>query len=96
MLKLFKNLGKKEWLLILASLILIITQVWLDLKLPDYMSRITRLVQTEGSEMSEILQNGAYMLACALGSLIAAVFTGYLAASIYSSFSMKIRRYRIC
>ena len=91
MLKLFKNLGKKEWLLILASLILIITQVWLDLKLPDYMSRITRLVQTEGSEMSEILQNGAYMLACALGSLIAAVFTGYLAASISSSFSMKIR-----
>ena len=91
MLKLFKNLGKREWLLILVALVLIIAQVWLDLKLPDYMSRITTLVQTQGSEMSEILQNGAYMLACALGSLVAAVFTGYLAASISSSFSMKIR-----
>ena len=91
MLKLFRNLGKKEIILILIALVLIITQVWLDLKLPDYMSKITTLVQTEGSQMSEILQNGAYMLLCALGSLIAAVVTGYLAASISSSFSMKIR-----
>ena len=91
MLKLFRNLGKKEIILILIALVLIIAQVWLDLKLPDYMSKITTLVQTEGSQMSEILQNGAYMLLCALGSLIAAVFTGYLAASISSSFSMKIR-----
>ena len=91
MLKLFRNLGKKEIILILIALVLIITQVWLDLKLPDYMSKITTLVQTEGSQMSEILQNGAYMLLCALGSLIAAVVTGYLAASISSSLSMKIR-----
>ena len=62
MLKLFRNLGKKEIILILIVLVLIITQVWLDLKLPDYMSKITTLVQTEGSQMSEILQNGAYML----------------------------------
>lgn len=91
MLKLFKNLGKKEWILIIASLVLIIIQVWLDLKLPDYMSKITTLVQTEGSEMSEIIENGAYMTACAFGSLIAAIFTGYLAASISSSFSMNVR-----
>ena len=91
MLKLFRNLGKKGIILILIALVLIIAQVWLDLKLPDYMSKITTLVQTEGSQMSEILQNGAYMLLCALCSLIAAVVTGYLAASISSSFSMKIR-----
>ncbi len=91
MLKLLKNLGKREWTLALIALVLIITQVWLELKLPDYMSKITTLVQTEGSEMSEILQNGAYMLACAFGSLIAAVATGYLASSISSSFSKNVR-----
>lgn len=66
MLKLLKNLTKREVILIIISLILIISQVWLELKMPDYMSEITRLVQTEGSEMSEILRNGAFMLACAI------------------------------
>jgi len=66
MLKLLKNLTKREVMLIMIALVLIVTQVWLELKMPDYMSEITRLVQTEGSEMSEILENGAFMLACAL------------------------------
>lgn len=91
MLKLLKNLGKREIILILVSFILIITQVWLELKLPDYMAKITTLVQTEGSEMQEILQNGAYMLACALGSLLAAVVTGYLASRVSSNFSKNVR-----
>ena len=92
MLKLLKNLGKKEWLLMTISLVLIIAQVWLELKMPDYMSEITVLVQTEGSQMSEIITNGAYMLACALGSLISAVIVGYLASNISASFSMKVRK----
>lgn len=66
--------------------------MWLELKMPDYMSEITKLVQTEGSQMSEILKNGGYMLACALGSLIAAVITGYFISNISSVFSMNVRK----
>ena len=91
MFKLLKNFTKREWFLTICILILVIFQVWLDLKLPDYMSEITKLVQTEGSEMSEILKNGAYMLGCALGSLIAAIITGYITANVSSNFSMAIR-----
>ena len=92
MIKLLKNLGKKEWILAIICLILIIGQVWLELKMPDYMSEITVLVQTEGSEMAEILKNGGYMLACAFGSLISAVIVGYIVSGISASFSMKVRK----
>lgn len=92
MLKLLKNLSKKEWLLIVISFVLIFTQVWLELKMPDYMSEITQLVQTEGSQMTDILKNGAYMLACAFGSLVTAVFTGYLISNLTANFSMSIRK----
>ncbi len=92
MLKLLRNLGKKEIILAIISLILIIAQVWLDLKMPDYMSEITVLVETEGSEMSEIIKNGAYMLSCALGSLISAVIVGFLASNISATFSMTVRK----
>ena len=73
MLKLFKNFTKKDYLLILISLLLIVFQVWLDLKIPDYMSEITKLVQTEGSQMSDILCQGGFMLLCAFGSLVSAI-----------------------
>ena len=92
MIKLLKNLTKKEWILAIISFVLIITQVWLELKMPDYMSEITVLVQTEGSEMSEIIKNGAYMIACALGSLLSAVIVGYLVSTIAANFSMKVRK----
>lgn len=92
MLKLFKNFTKKDWLFILISLALIFTQVWLELKMPDYMSEITQLVQTEESEMKDILINGGYMLACALGSLVAAIVTGYITSKISSNFSKNIRK----
>ena len=92
MIKLLKNLGKKEWLLALVCLVLIIGQVWLELKMPDYMSEITKLVQTEGSQMKDILVNGGYMLTCALGSLVAAVITGYITSRISSNFSKTIRK----
>ena len=58
MFKLIKNFKKKDWLLIIVSIALIVMQVWLELKMPDYMSKVTVLVQTEGSKMSEILKNG--------------------------------------
>ena len=88
----FKNFTKKEWILALICLVLVVTQVWLELKMPDYMSEITKLVQTEGSQMKDILVNGGYMLTCALGSLVAAVITGYITSRISSNFSKTIRK----
>ena len=91
MFKLIKNFKKKDWLIVLASILLIVTQVWLELKMPDYMSKVTVLVQTEGSKMSEILKNGGYMLLCAFGSLIGAVIVGYLIALLAAGFSKDLR-----
>ena len=91
MFKLFKNFKKKDVLCIVLCIIFIIFEVWLDLKIPEYMSAITVLVQTEGSKMSEILTQGGYMLLCAGGSLIAAIIVGYFAAYISSSFSKNVR-----
>ena len=92
MLKLMKNFSIKEWILIFISFILIFGQVWLELKMPDYMAEITMLVQTEGSKMGDIIANGIYMLLCAFGSLIFSVVVGYLIAKISSTFSMKVRK----
>lgn len=92
MLKLLKNFTKKDWLIVAISLLLIIFQVWLDLKLPDYMSEITKLVQTEGSQMSDVLKQGGYMLACAFGSLIAAIVVGYLTSLLSASFTLHVRK----
>ncbi len=91
MFKLFKNFTKKDYFLILSCIVLIVAQVWLDLKLPDYMSAITRLVQTENSTMSEILKQGAYMLLCAFGSLTSAIIVGYLASKLSANFSLNLR-----
>ncbi|MCI9279273.1 MAG: ABC transporter ATP-binding protein [Bacilli bacterium] len=92
MIKLLKNFTKKEWGLVLTSFILILAQVWLELKMPDFMSEITKLVQTEGSEMQEIIKNGALMLLCALGSLTSAIIVGYFVSHLSSSYSLKLRK----
>ncbi len=92
MFSLLRNFKKKDVALFVLAVALICFQVWLDLKMPDYMSEITRLVETEGSEISEILKNGAFMLLCALGSLAGAVSVGYLAANIAASFSKNVRK----
>ena len=92
MLRLFKRFRRQEVLMILLSVVLIVGQVWLDLTMPDHMSEITRLVQTEGSAMADIWANGGMMLLCALGSMVLSVATGYLAARIAASFSMRLRR----
>ena len=91
MLKLIKDFRKKDILYILISFVLIVVQVWLELKMPDYMSSITRLVQTEGTTINQVIEQGIYMLACAFGSLISAVIVGYLASHVSSSFSMNLR-----
>ena len=91
MLKLLKKLDKKDFINIVICVVLVFVQVWLELKMPDYMSSITRLVQTEGSKMSDIIEQGAYMLACALGSLISTIIVGYFAAHVASNFSKTVR-----
>ena len=91
MFKLFKNFNKKDIGMIIISIVLIVFQVWLDLKLPDYMSQITRLVQTDGAGFSDILIHGGYMLLCAFGSLISAVVVGFLASNLSANFSYNLR-----
>ena len=91
MFKMFKNFTKKDWLMVLFSFTLIVVQVWLDLKLPDYMSSITTLIQTDGSSMSDILLQGGYMLLCALGSLISAIIVGFLTSRLSANFSLNLR-----
>lgn len=91
MFKLLKSFRKKEWLITIVSVCLIVMQVWLELKMPDYMSKVTILVQTEGSKMSDILINGGYMLLCAFGSLVGAVIVGYSIALLSAGFSKKLR-----
>ena len=92
MLKLFKNLGKKQLFYAIICISFVAIHVYFDLKIPDYMSEITILVQTEGSKFIEILKNGLYMLLCAFGSLIASFIVGYLAANIAAYFGKITRR----
>ena len=92
MLKLLRNMKKEQWLLVILVFILIIAQVWLELKMPDYMSEITKLVQTKGSRMQDILVNGGYMLLCTVGSLILSIIVGYYTANISANFSMNVRK----
>ena len=79
MAKLFKNLNKKQWLMILLCILIMIFQVWLDLKLPDFMSKITKLIQTDNIDKNEILIQGGFMLLCAFSSMICAIIIGYIA-----------------
>ena len=91
MKKILRYLKKKDWLMILISLVFIVVQVALDLKMPDYMSEITRYVQTEGSAMSDVLTAGGKMLLCALGSMASSVIVGYFVARVASGLSMRLR-----
>lgn len=92
MIKLLKNLSLKHVILSIIGFALICGQVWLELKMPDYMSEITVLVKSEGSLMKDILINGGYMLACAFGSLILAVIVGYIVSYVAAALSMRIRK----
>lgn len=92
MFKLFKNFSKKDIFYIILCILFIVVQVWLDLKLPDYMSEITVLVQSEDSTLDDILIQGLYMLGCAFGSLISAVIVGYFSSMIAADFSLDLRK----
>ena len=91
MFKLFKRMRGIELSMLLGMAVFIWSQVWLELRLPDYMSTITRLVQTQGSRMGEIWKAGGLMLLCAFGSMATAILTSYLAARLASTFSHRLR-----
>ena len=92
MLRLFKKYRIKDIFLMLIAIALIVLQVWLDLRMPEYMSTITKLVETEGSKMKDILYNGGLMLACSFGSLIAMIVVGYIISYVSAYFSMNLRK----
>jgi len=92
MFKLFKNFSKKDFIFIALAILFIAGQVGLELKMPEYMSTITRLVQTEGSEMGEILQNGALMLLCAFGSLISTIIASWFVSNVGADFTYIVRK----
>ena len=92
MFRLFKNFSKKDFFFIALTVLFIAGQVGLELKMPEYMSTITRLVQTEGSEMGEILQNGGMMLLCALGSVISTIIATWFIANVGADFTYIVRK----
>ena len=91
MIKILKNLPKRNWFMMLFAIGFIVLQVWLDLTIPDYMADITALVQTDGSKMADIMAAGGKMLLCAFGSLAATVVVAIIASRIASDFSAVLR-----
>ena len=91
MTKIFKNLNKKDYFLMPIIILLIVLQVYLELRIPEYMTQITTLVKTSGT-INEILTQGIYMTLCAFLSLISSVIVGYIVANITANFSLNVRR----
>lgn len=91
LIRIIRYLNKKQWMQILLSFVFIVTQVYLDLKIPDYMSKITMYVESPGHTVSDIIGEGKWMLLCAFGSLISAIIVGYLASKVSASFSKDLR-----
>ena len=92
MFKLLKHLNKKDYIFMVLAVLFIAGQVGLELKMPEYMSAITKLVQTEGSEMGDILKNGGLMMLCAFGSLISTIIAGYFVSHVGADFSFITRK----
>lgn len=91
MIRLLKNLPKRNWLMMFFAIGFVVLQVWLDLTIPDYMADITALVQTDGSKMADIMAAGGKMLLCAFGSLAATVVVAIISSRIASDFSAVLR-----
>ena len=91
MIKLLKNMQKREWLMALACAVFVVGQVYFDLTLPDYMTELTTLIKTEGSASADIAAVGVKMLLCTLCSAVLAVACGYLSARIAAGFSFTLR-----
>ena len=92
MIKLLKLFRKKDFIYMFLVILLIAFQVWLDLKIPDYMTNITRLVKTEGTEIKDVLKEGIKMLSCAFGSLISSFIVGYITSYLAATFSKRTRK----
>ena len=92
LMKLFRYLKAKEWMFFLFSLVFVCTQVVLDLKIPDYMSQITTLIETPGSAIGDVWSAGGMMLLCALGSLVSSVVVCFFASRIAAAFSRRLRK----
>ena len=92
MFRIFRNFTKRDCLFLFGGVLLVASQVGLELKMPDYMSEITRLVETPGSDIRDILLNGGLMLLCALGAFFATIFAGYCFARASASLSMNVRK----
>lgn len=91
MIKLLKKMGKREVLMAVLCALLVLGQVYFDLTLPDYMTDLTMMLNTAGSETSDILNVGLKMLGCTLASAALAIVCGYLSAKTASGFSYTIR-----
>lgn len=91
MIKLLKKMGKREVLMAVLCALLVLGQVYFDLTLPDYMTDLTMMLNTAGSETSDILNVGLKMLGCTLASAALAIGCGYLSAKTASGFSYTIR-----
>ena len=91
MIKLLKKMGKREVLMAVLCALLVLGQVYFDLTLPDYMTDLTMMLNTAGSETSDILNVGLKMLGCTLASAALAIVCGYLSAKTASEFSYTIR-----
>ena len=91
MIKLLKRMRKKEWLMAGLCALLVLGQIYFDLRLPDYMSDLTVLIKTPGSTVSDIWGTGLEMLACTLASALLAIICGYLSSQIAAGFSYTVR-----
>ena len=91
MIKLFRNMSRKQILSVLLCIVIMIFQVWIELKLPDFMSEITKLIQTPNSNINDILIQGGFMLLCAFGSMVSAIIVGFFASRLSASFSLRLR-----
>ena len=91
MLKVFRYLKRQEWFFVFFSVIFIVIQVWLDLKLPDYMAKITKLIQLQGTSLSDLKGPAVSMLFCAIGSMTAAVIVVFAAAKVAAGLARRLR-----
>ena len=92
MLKLFKHFVLEDYLIITCVVILVVFSVFLDLRMPEYMSKITRLVQTEDTTMKDILSAGTHMVLCAIGSMVTLIVICYFSSLLSANFSRTVRR----
>lgn len=91
MIKLLKKMRRKEWLMAGLCALLVLGQIYFDLRLPDYMSNLTVLIKSPDSTMSDILRTGVEMLGCTLASAVLCVICGFLTAKVAAGFGFSIR-----